>query len=157
MRIPTILSSFSGQIFATLVGLAIVSACTLDTKTQADNGLSLKHSAWQLKTLNGNAINHERPLTLNFDDSRLNGYAGCNSFFGSYVGSNDGVFSTGAIGATKMACGGERDQIEQQFLKGLSQAKQFALSREQLHLLDENRKILLTFNAVKTPNSTNTH
>ncbi len=155
MSVKTILSSFSGQIFATLVGLAIVSACTLDTKTQANTGLSLKHSTWQLKTLDGNAVVSERPLTLNFDDSRLNGYSGCNSFFGSYVGSNDGVFSTGAIGATKMACGGERDQIEQHFLKQLSQAKQFALSREQLHLLDENRKILLTFNATK-PTQTST-
>ena len=150
MTTKTVLSSFTGQILSVVVGLTVVSACTLDGKTHPEPSLSLKNTTWQLQTLDGNPVVSERPLTLNFDDNRLNGYAGCNSFFGTYVSGADGVFSSGAIGATKMACGGERDQHEQHYLNALSQAHQFVVSHDQLHLLDANRQLLMVFSTVKS-------
>lgn len=144
-----LLSSFAAQLILVLLGLAIVSACSLDTNTKTHVAANLAGTHWNLKTLDGTTVaSGERPLSISFDENRINGYAGCNSFFGNYTASGDGVFSSGSVGTTKMACLGERDQMEQHYLEQLAQAKQYVISRDQLHLLDAQRKILLVFSAV---------
>ena len=143
----------SGRIIAFSIGLAIISACSMDAKTQPAPELNLQNTVWQLKLLADQPVNNVRPLTLQFAENRLSGYAGCNSFFGSYIGSGDGVFSAGALGATKMACDGTRDTLEQTYLTALRQAKQFAVSRDQLHLLDANRKVLMVFSPIPNPSN----
>ena len=142
------LSSFSGQIIAALLILAFISACSFDAKSTTPT-MTLANTQWNLKTLNGKAINTERPLSIQFDNSRMNGFSGCNQFFGNYTASNDGVFSSSGIGATKMACIGDKDQLEQQFFSQLKQATQYGVTREQLHLLDNKRNILMIFGATK--------
>ena len=146
--IKQLLSSFTGQIFAVLVGLAIVSACTMDAKSSTST-LSLADTQWTLKILSDTMVTNERPLTIAFDKNRLNGFAGCNRFSANYTGSQDGVFSIGPISATKMACGGSRDQLEQRYLEQLSKVTQYAIILDQLQLLDHNRKMLMTFSAMK--------
>jgi heat shock protein HslJ len=149
VMVRKILSSLAAQLVIVLLGLAIVSACSLDSNVKVAPTMTLVNTDWQLKTLEGATINSKRPLSMRFDESRINGYAGCNSFFGNYTASSDGVFSTGSIGTTKMACLGEGDLLEQQYLAKLAQAKQYVISRDQLHLLDAQRKTLLVFNATK--------
>lgn len=144
-----ILASLAGQIFGVLIGLAIVSACTLETGFSAPRPLTLANTQWKLKPLGNTAVDAARPLTLNFDETRASGYAGCNRFFSGYTASADGVFSTSSIGTTKMACMGERDQQEHEYLQQLAQAKRYAITHGQLHLLDEQRQILLVYQAVK--------
>ena len=143
--VKNFLTSLVGQLLLVLLGLAVISACSLEANTKPHATLNLNGTQWQLKTLNGATINAERPLSISFDGNRMNGYAGCNSFCGSYNASRDGVFGTGAIGATKMACMGERDQLERDYLERLAQAKSYAVSRDQLQLLDAQRKVLLSF------------
>ncbi len=146
-----IVTSLTGQIFSVLVGLAIISACTLETSFSAPAiSLSLANTQWQLKTLDNTAINNDRPLTLHFDETRINGYAGCNRFFGGYTASADGVFNTGTPGTTKMACLGERDQLEHDYLQRLSQTSRYAIVHDQLHLLDSQHRILLVYQATHT-------
>lgn len=145
-----IATSLTGQILSALVGLAVISACTLETGFSAPAPLSLAETQWQLKTLNNAGVTSDRPLTLNLDETRINGYAGCNRFFGGYVASADGVFSTSATGTTKMACTGERDQLERDYLQHLSQTRRYAVVHDQLHLLDDQRQILLVYQAVST-------
>lgn len=141
-------SSFTGQMIGVLLLLAIVSACSLDSR-EATPSMTLVDTSWNLKTLDGQAITTDKPPTIHFDASRMNGYAGCNQFFGNYTGSSDGVFSTSNVGATKMACIGEKGQLEQQFFAQLEKASQYAVTREQLHLLDDKRNILMVLNAAK--------
>lgn len=137
--------SVPGQLFTALVALAIVSACSLDAKSDVSSGMQLTGTQWNLKTLAGNTVISERPLNVSFEDNRINGFAGCNRFFTSYTQGADGSFSIGSIGATKMACGPERDALEQQFLTQLANIKQFSISRDQLYLLDAERKIVMSF------------
>ncbi|QLQ30314.1 MAG: META domain-containing protein [Candidatus Thiothrix singaporensis] len=146
-------ASFAGQVFSVLVVLAIVSACTLDTR-KAELGASLEGTNWNLKSLDSQSVNTAYLPTISFETSRITGYGGCNRYFGNYTSSNDGVFSTHQIGATKMACNNERDQLEQRYLEQLSKASLYAITREQLHILDNNRKILMVFTAAK-PATTN--
>lgn len=143
------LTSLAGQVFGVLIGLAVISACTLETSFSAPKPLTLSDTQWTLKTQDNTTTEYARPLTLNFDEARMAGYAGCNRFFGGYTASADGVFSTGAIGTTKMACIGDRDQLEKNYLQQLAQAKRYAITHGQLHLLDEQRKVLLVYQAMK--------
>lgn len=154
--VRALLSSMVGQLLIALLGLAIVSACSLEAGTKPAPAANLHKTNWLLKTLDGANVNSERPLSLQFDGGRLNGYAGCNSIFGNYTASNDGVFSVGSIGSTKMACIGERDQLEHTYLQRLAQASQYAVVRDQLHLLDGQRKILLVFTAEPPRNNPKT-
>ena len=143
--IKNFLTSVVGQLLLVLLALAVISACSLEANTKPHTTVSLNGTQWHLKSLNGATINAERPLSISFDGNRMNGYAGCNSFFGSYNASSDGVFDAGTIGATKMACIGERDQLERDYLARLVQASIYAVNRDQLQLLDAQRKVLLSF------------
>lgn len=145
----TFLTSLTGQITSALLALLLVSACTLDPAEVPPPTTTLAGTVWNLKTIGNQPAPTEQPLTLNFEDTRMSGYSGCNRYFGNYTGSNDGVFSVGPIGATKMACIGERSQQEQHYLELLGKASQYAVSRGQLHLLDTSRKILLVFTTAK--------
>jgi heat shock protein HslJ len=143
--VKNFLTSLVGQLLLVLLGLAVISACSLEAHTKPHTALNLNGTQWHLKTLNGATLKTERPLSISFDSNRMSGYSGCNSFFGSYTASSDGVFGTGAIGATKMACIGERDQLERDYLDRLAQASTYTASRDQLQLLDAQRKVLLSF------------
>lgn len=144
------LTSLAGQIFGVLVGLAVISACTLETSYSSPKPLSLAGTQWKLKTLGKVTVDDvTRPLTLNIDDTRLNGYTGCNRFFSGYTASADGVFSAGTIGTTKMACANGRDKLEYDYLQQLSKAERYAITSNQLHLLDGKRQILLVYQTNK--------
>jgi heat shock protein HslJ len=55
---------------------------------------NLAGTHWNLKTLDGATVaNDERPLSISFDENRINGYAGCNSFFGNYRHSDNSFHS----------------------------------------------------------------
>lgn len=141
-------SSFTGQLVGVLVLLSIISACSFDAKEPAPS-ITLANTSWVLKTLDGKAVTTDRLPTIQFDDTRMNGYSGCNQFFGNYTSSNDGIFTTSAVGATKMACLDDKNALEQQFFAQLEKANKYAVTREQLHLLDNGRNILMVFNAEK--------
>lgn len=65
---------------------------------------------WQLVTLEGkdysNFKNNGREVgfTLHKADNRISGYAGCNSFFGTYRFEPGNRVRFSAMGSTKMAC-----------------------------------------------------
>ncbi len=141
-------SSLTGQIIGALVFLSIISACSFDAREPAPN-MTLASTSWVLKTLDGKPVTTDRLPTIQFDDTRMNGYSGCNQFFGNYTSSNDGIFTTSAVGATKMACLDDKNALEQQFFTQLDKASKYAVTREQLHLLDNGRNILMVFNAEK--------
>ncbi|OQX16266.1 MAG: hypothetical protein BWK73_04425 [Thiothrix lacustris] len=141
-------SSLTGQIISALVLLSVISACSFDAKEPMPK-LTLANTSWIVKTLDGKPITTDKPPTIQFDDTRMNGYAGCNQFFGNFTSSGDGIFTTSAVGATKMACLGDNNTLEQQFFTQLEKANQYAITLEQLHLLDDKRNILMVLNAAK--------
>jgi len=141
-------SSLTRQIIGALVFLSIISACSFDAREPAPN-MTLASTRWTLKTLDGKPVTTDKLPTIQFDDTRMNGYSGCNQFFGNYTSSSDGIFTTSAVGATKMACLDDNNALEQQFFAQLEKANQYAITLEQLHLLDDKRNILMVLNAAK--------
>lgn len=65
---------------------------------------------WKLKSLNGKDVeintNQEKDIyfVLKSEDNRMNGFSGCNNFFGAYSLQDGNQITFSSIGATKMAC-----------------------------------------------------
>lgn len=72
------------------------------------------------------------------NDGKLIGFAGCNSFFGSYV-ATDNTIEPGPIGSTRMACPDDVMAAEQKFLAALQSATSYRIVADELILTGEGR------------------
>lgn len=116
-------------------GLAVVSVNPL-----AD----LANTYWKLVSLNETAVvmeaeqEREAFLQLREDTGSVRGFAGCNTFTGSYtVNGNDLEF--GPIAATRKACAAGME-TESNFLRVLEGTAYFSIHEETLTLLNESKK-----------------
>ena len=67
--------------------------------------MALAGTSWTFVSIGGVRVAGDRPASLEFEDNRLSGSAGCNRFSGSYA--IDGrTLTAGPLMATKMACPG---------------------------------------------------
>jgi len=71
----------------------------------------------------------------------LAGYAGCNSFFGTYE-QNGNELKIGSMVMTKKAC--ENLGMEQAFIAALESARSFEASAKEMNILDENNEVGLS-------------
>lgn len=71
----------------------------------------------------------------------LAGYAGCNSFFGTYE-QNGNSLKIGSMVRTKKAC--ENQGMEEAFIAALESARGFEASAKEMNILDENNEIGLS-------------
>lgn len=119
----------------------IVLMATASCKIQP---VSITNTEWRLVELTGEDVsNINPPLTLSLDETqKINGFAGCNRFFGSYkIGESSLQFS--GIGSTKMYCQDKSD-TEDKYLKALSEVQSFKSESGKLFLL-VGEKIVLEF------------
>ncbi len=147
--IKKFIASFAGQIFIVLMGLAIVSACSVSPKAYTETALSLDNTHWVLKSIDGQAVSSKRLPELSFEAGRISGFSGCNRLFGNYAASNDGTLALGQLGATKMACMGSADALEKQVMAGLNHVGMYSLTHSQLSLMDARRKVLMIYTPKK--------
>ncbi|MDW7691098.1 META domain-containing protein [Flammeovirgaceae bacterium SG7u.132] len=95
---------------------------------------SITQTKWVLETLYGDKINYgagQAAAFMEFKEDKVNGYGGCNKFFGGY--SLDGTsLDFGMLGSTKMAC--PTSDLEGKFMKALDETKSFAVEDGQLAL-----------------------
>lgn len=104
----------------------------------------LENTFWKLVELNGEPV-PERPgeqqahLVFSAGETRVNGFAGCNRFFGQYV--RDGAkLSFSALGSTRMACPEGMD-TEQAFLGALGETNRMELDGVFLELYSNDRLV----------------
>lgn len=145
--IKKILGSIAGQLFIVLMGLAVMSACSMgiNTKTPPPQE-ALDKNTWVLTAIQGQAIPKESAApTLKFDKNRLTGFTGCNRLFASYSATTQGGLALSALGTTKMACLGVAGDLERSVLAALEKVDLYALPPGQLNLLDTDHKVLLTY------------
>lgn len=145
--IKKILGSMTGQLFIALMGLAIMSACSMGTNANTPTPeQALDKNTWQLTAIEGKALPKDSAApTLKFENGRLTGFTGCNRLFASYSATVEGGLSLGAIGTTKMACLGTGGELERAVLAALEQVNLYAVPPGQLNFLDANHKVLLTY------------
>jgi heat shock protein HslJ len=116
--------------------------------------LPLEGSVWSLSGIAQNdavvSTAVDEKITLAFKDGQAAGFAGCNNYFGSYKLSGDGV-TFGPLASTKKACEGDPGQREMEFLTALGRVTSFRIERNQLTLLDSDKKMVMLFVASSTP------
>lgn len=91
----------------------------------------------------------EAPTIRFMNDGRVNGFAGCNRFFGNYQLTGEGL-QLGRMAATKMMCGGTEMAVEDALLENLANVHSFAI--EQGGLLLNHSTGTLAFVKTASPN-----
>lgn len=130
-----------------LVGLAACSAAGGAAEAGSAPAASATGREWRLAELEGRSAAAGaggRAATLRLDAGRASGFAGCNSFSGSYeMAGTRLVFSP--LVSTRMACA-EGMELERAYLAALEAARSFRLTTQGLELLGE-RGVLARFAA----------
>lgn len=121
-------------------------ACTNSGTPTTD----LTNRQWQLIELEGQPpLQSERILTIVFDATgRVSGFAGCNSFSGSYRVEGTTISISNVV-TTLMACADDAVTAqEMMFHQALQAVTQYELNAGTLTLRDENGVVRLRFQAV---------
>lgn len=115
--------------------LAVVALFTLlmtsCKPTEIKNTNDITGKQWQLKTLNGKEITYKEDeqtvyFILTAKENNINGFSGCNRFFGSYTLEEGNRIRFSKLGSTMMACLDENFN-EREFLDIFDKADNFTL------------------------------
>ncbi len=106
------------------------------------------HGQYNVNTVNGDDISSFK-LYITFDDGdkKVFGFLGCNRFFGSYI-LDKNVLKFKALGATKMLCSDDKNEIETKLFKALNKTDGVLFSKNGFTLFD-NKKPLLSATKVQ--------
>lgn len=103
-----------------------------------DTNRLLQGVDWQVVEIAGDAVG-DYDVTVRFSgDDTINGRAACNSYFGTYQLSGEGI-RVSQLAGTKMACEDERMRLEYAFLGALSTTQRFEIERQS----DSGRDVIL--------------
>jgi heat shock protein HslJ len=109
---------------------------------------SLNGTSWLLKTLNGQSLKSSRQLTLNVENGKAFGSAGCNTYFGKYTEGGGNSLHIEKIFRTLMACmPNEIMTQESQFVSALQDATNYHLVGKTMTLKNKNGVSLAVFNS----------
>lgn len=124
-----------------IFGIVLLTACGSDSQDMDD-------TVWSLKSINGATPIEGTDITLRFEDGRVKGSSGCNTYEGDYTFGDDGEFQAGPIAVTEMACldpAGVMDQ-EVEYLRILQGAD--TIARDDTELTIEGGGNTLVFWAI---------
>lgn len=118
---------------------AVLASCSSVSSTKSKVGSvqpSLAGTSWIL----ADAVKGNSP-TLNVDDTKVSGNAGCNNYFGEIaLNTTGGSFSAQNLGATKKMC--ENMSVEKNFMEMVSQANKYVVNGNTLELYKDNLLLL---------------
>lgn len=103
---------------------------------------SILSGNYQITEVKG-AMDLPEKLTINFDAEAksVNGFAGCNSFFGSFTTTENNL-TFGAIGASKKYCEKKLNTLEYEILDALNSAITFSIEGSTLYLHSKDKIVL---------------
>ena len=89
--------------------------------------------------------NASKPLSLTITDKGVNGYSGCNNYFGPYKLSKKQHIKLGPLASTMMACVGQDcGKVEVGFIRKMDQVNKYKIQNNRLLLYLDN-ELLLSF------------
>lgn len=94
-----------------------------------DPGQLLQANPWQFYQLDTHVVADLVLVTMYFDGEQVSGSTGCNRYFGGYELTGESL-AFGAMGATKMACDGPRNEAEQAFLALINDVRGFDIDAD---------------------------
>jgi heat shock protein HslJ len=134
--------------------LALIVVLTLGLAGCTTTGDALLGTNWRLTGWGGTSIDPTSldsidiasgKITANFDEGRVSGNSGVNTYSGAYKVTPAGSFSAGPIAATEMAGPEPAMRAESAYLTLLGQAKSYEVVGSQLTLLGSNGDDRLVF------------
>lgn len=126
--------------FLSLLLVVFAFSCK-SVKTSTKNAEMLESGNYQVTSLNGKDISsNEVRMNINMEEKSISGYSGCNSFSGN-LKADKSTFEAGQVVATLRHC--EDNQVEDEFLKGISSTNQYILENGILKIKDNNGNIIL--------------
>jgi len=140
------------RIFAMLCALTLTMFAGCTTRGAAEvkeaSAAPLVGTQWRLTQLGEEVVTNpagarEIHLTLQAQNQRVTGFAGCNRMMGGYALSGDEL-KFDRPGGTMMACEGRMD-IEQRFMAMFENVARWKISGNTLQLLDASGKAIATF------------
>jgi heat shock protein HslJ len=120
--------------------LFIILIVSLGCKTQQ---VSITNTEWKLvKLYDEDFSSLNPPITLKLDEAqkKINGFAGCNQFFGGYE-LNQSTLKFSNTGSTKMFCQ-DKSEIEDKYFKALGEVQSFKSESGKLFLITGEKTIL---------------
>ncbi len=129
-------------------------SCASSENVNQEISLPLENTKWILKILNGKKIftpesNKEIYIRFSTAGKRVNGYAGCNTFSGTYSKDKNNI-SIGPLASTEMFCESMMD-IENELLKTIGNTKKYKIKGKYLQLYDSER-IIAKFGGISENN-----
>lgn len=126
-----------------------VLACCIGQET-----LELEGTTWNLNSyVNENGLVSVLPttkITAHFQDGRVSGNAGCNSYLGTYHISGNTI-TVGSLSSTRMFCGEPEGLMEQEgnYLAALKSAAHYEITGSTLEMTSADGMQILTFTAAE--------
>lgn len=111
------------------------------TKNAAMEKQALLHN-WIL-TKNGHdqmGCNIKKPLNITFTEKGVNGYSGCNNYFGPFKTSKNHHIKFGPLASTMMACVGEDcGKIEVGYIRNMVHINKYKVTPDHLYLYHDSQ------------------
>lgn len=130
------------NLFFSIFAAAVLVSCGTTSGVSSKVGKaqpSISNTKWTL----ADNVKGKTP-TLNIEGVKVNGNAGCNSYFGSVsTDASTGKFTASQVGSTRMAC--DNMSVEKNFLDMIQKANKYVVSGSTLELYQDNL-LLLKFN-----------
>jgi len=95
------------------------------------------------------AVSPKTEITVEFEDTKISGNAGCNRYSGGYQLNKSEIAFPGPIIATMMACSTEVSTQEQHYLKALSVVASYQIKQNKLILLDKEQQTVLIYRYIQ--------
>jgi len=100
---------------------------------------------WRTVEIGGVQIPSNARVTIRFSDAgKVEGFGGCNRFFGAYTLAGDRL-QVGQLGATRMACPEPVMSNEARFLNALEDTRRYVREGINLTLYDQIGKLVVRF------------
>ncbi len=104
-----------------------------------------RNGSWVLANLPGAASDAPRP-TLEIDDARMSGFAGCNRLTAAIeTDPNVAAFFRGNVATTRMMCPGPAMEMERAFLDALNSTGDARVEGDDLVFFDVNSQEIMRF------------
>lgn len=131
------------NLFLSISTVAVLASCgTMANSSSSKVGKS-QPSIAATKWVLADNVKGKTP-TLNIDGAKVNGNAGCNSYFGTLsTDAASGTFTASQLGSTRMAC--DNMSVEQNFMSMMQKANKYVVNGTTLELYQDNL-LLLKFN-----------
>jgi len=113
----------------------IIEDNTIENKNIMQNTLSGTYTITQIEK--NEAVSPKLQITFNEISNKVNGFGGCNSFFGTYAVDNENItFSN--IASSKKLCQKDISTLESHFLSALKRTNTFSIKNNILLLLEND-------------------